>query len=201
MKSREDFKTKADFKEYLFQVYSPICLQSVGNSGLLGGTSPYIAAVRMARDMVEAVVPEDMAIPHPMKDNGYKEAVGEGNVKPTQVEWISGETPHYITEYSTEKGIDGKDYVKEKEFVEYKIKSESILKKGEILEARLIPQSEVDKIIESNKKWEEEQRKKFETGFSEVFLTNPNNNFIGNDAEVDFPVCCTSIPIIERMKG
>lgn len=189
MKSREDFKTKAEFKEYLFQVYSPICLQSVGNSGLLGGTSPYIAAMRMARDMVQAVVPEDMAMPHPMKDNSSS---------------ATPKTPHYITEYSIGKDDKGKTVVKEKEFVEYEDKKDEA--KEELhetlgrLEARLVPQSEIDKIIESNKKWEDEQKKKFETGFSEVFLTNPNNNFIGNDAEVDFPVCCTSIPIIERVK-
>lgn len=66
MKSKQDFKTQEEYREYLFQYYCPICLLSVSQS-YLGGTNQYVAATNLAKELVNAVAPLEKDIPHPIK--------------------------------------------------------------------------------------------------------------------------------------
>ena len=63
MKSRNDFNTKAEYKEYLYAYYSPICLQSISNVGMVELSTMFTSAMDMAKKMVEAISPEDKEIP------------------------------------------------------------------------------------------------------------------------------------------
>lgn len=67
MKSRNDFNTKAEYKEYLYAYYSPICLQSISNVGMVELSTMFTSAMDMAKKMVEAISPEDKEIP--LKNN------------------------------------------------------------------------------------------------------------------------------------
>jgi hypothetical protein len=66
MKSKQEFNTQEEYREYLFQYYCPTCLLSVSHSAL-GGVNQYIAATNLAKELVNAVAPLEKDIPHPMK--------------------------------------------------------------------------------------------------------------------------------------
>jgi hypothetical protein len=68
MKSKQEFKSQEDYREYLFHYYSPTCLLSISQGGL-GGINKYIAATNLAKDLVNAVAPLEKDIPHPMVTN------------------------------------------------------------------------------------------------------------------------------------
>lgn len=74
MKSRQEFKTHEEYREYLFQYYCPICLLSVSQSGL-GGTNQYVAATNLAKELVNAVAPLEKDIPHPKSSTTREEAL------------------------------------------------------------------------------------------------------------------------------
>jgi hypothetical protein len=65
MKSRQDFNTQEEYREYLFQYYCPVCLLANSQSGL-GGINKYIAATNLAKELVNAVAPLEKDIPHPI---------------------------------------------------------------------------------------------------------------------------------------
>ncbi len=74
MKSKQDFKTQEEYREYLFQYYCPTCLLSVSHSGL-GGINQYVAATNIAKELVNAVAPLEKDIPHPKSSTTREEAL------------------------------------------------------------------------------------------------------------------------------
>jgi hypothetical protein len=133
MKSKNDFNTQEEYRQYLFTYYCPTCLLSVSQSGL-GGTNQYVAATNLAKELVDAVAPLEKDIPHPMKA-----------IKPTE---------HLLEEIASQNSRN---------------KIEALQR----ISDRYIPQKEVDKLVEANKRWYEMHIEIKGTGSNRTTTTNP----------------------------